>query len=119
MRCLLILIGCALLISCAPAPEREIVIGMTEYAFLPSTIEVTAGERVRLVVRNTGRLEHDLVAGDRGRALGLTPVHLAPGTTASQDWTAPSEPVELRITCTVLGHEALGMVARLIVRPRV
>lgn len=91
---------------------------MTEYTFLPSTIEVTAGERVRLVVRNIGRLEHDLVGGERGRALGLTQVHLAPGASASQDWTAPSEPVELRITCTVLGHEALGMVARLIVRPR-
>jgi hypothetical protein len=73
---------------------------------------------VRLVVRNSGRLEHDLVAGDRGRALGLTTVHLAPGATASQDWTAPVEPAELRITCTVLGHEALGMVARLIVRAR-
>ncbi len=118
MRRLLTVIGCALLIACAPPPEREIVIGMSEYAFLPATIEVTAGERVRLVVRNVGRLEHDLVAGERGRALGLTAVHLAPGTTAGQDWTAPTAPSELRIVCSVPGHEALGMVALLIVRPR-
>jgi uncharacterized cupredoxin-like copper-binding protein len=109
---------CALLIGCAPPPEREIVVAMTEYAFLPPTIEVTAAERIRLVVRNIGRLEHDLMPDDRGRALGLAHVHLAPGGSASNDWTAPAEPTELRITCTVLGHEALGMVARLVVRPR-
>lgn len=109
---------CALLVACAPPPEREIVVGMTEYAFLPPTIEVTAAERVRLVVRNIGRLEHDLVPGDRGRALGLTAFHLGPGGTASLEWTAPTEPTELRVICTVVGHEGLGMVARLVVRPR-
>ncbi len=91
---------------------------MTEYAFLPQAIEVTAAERVRLVVRNIGRLEHDLVPDDRGRALGLASVHLGPGGSASNDWTAPAEPTELRIICSVPGHETLGMVARVIVRPR-
>jgi len=109
---------CVLLIGCAAPPEREIVVAMTEYAFLPPTIEVTAAERVRLVVRNIGRLEHDFVPDARGRALGLAQAHLAPGGSASNDWTAPAEPTEVRITCTVLGHETLGMVARLVVRPR-
>jgi uncharacterized cupredoxin-like copper-binding protein len=118
MRRIGLLTCCALVIACAAPPEREIVIAMTEYAFLPATIEVAAGERIRLAVRNIGRTEHDLVAGDRGRALGLLPVHLAPGATASQDWTAPAEPTEVPIVCSVLGHEALGMVARLVVRPR-
>jgi uncharacterized cupredoxin-like copper-binding protein len=108
----------ALVVGCAPPPEREIVVAMTEYAFLPSTIEVAVAERVRLVVRNTGRLEHDLVPDARGRALGLAQVHLAPGGSASNDWTAPAEPTDVRITCTVLGHETLGMVARVVVRPR-
>jgi uncharacterized cupredoxin-like copper-binding protein len=109
---------CVLLIGCAAPPEREIVVAMTEYAFLPPTIEVTAAERVRLVVRNIGRLEHDFVPDARGRAFGLPQAHLAPGGSASNDWTAPAEPTEVRITCTVLGHETLGMVARLVVRPR-
>lgn len=108
----------AIVIGCAPPPEREIVVAMTEYGFVPSTIEVRTAERVRLVVRNIGRLEHDLVPDDRGRALGLTVVHLAPGGSASNDWTAPTEPTEVRMICTVLGHETLGMVARLVVRPR-
>ncbi len=91
---------------------------MTEYGFVPPTIEVTAAERVRLVVRNIGRLEHDLVPDARGRALGLAQVHLAPGSSGSNDWTAPAEPTEVRIICTVVGHESLGMTARLVVRPR-
>jgi uncharacterized cupredoxin-like copper-binding protein len=113
-----LLMCCAFLFGCAPPPEREIVVAMTEYGFLPPLIEVTAAERIRLVVRNIGRLEHDLVPDARGKALGLAQVHLAPGASASNDWTAPAEPTELRIICTVLGHESLGMVARLVVRPR-
>jgi uncharacterized cupredoxin-like copper-binding protein len=118
VRRLCLLIGCALVVGCAPPPEREIVIGMTEYAFLPARIEVAVGERVRLVVRNVGRLEHDLATDERGRALGLAHLHLAPGASAQQDWTAPAEPTELRILCTLPGHETLGMVARLVVTRR-
>lgn len=91
---------------------------MTEYGFLPPLIEVGTAERVRLVVRNIGRLEHDLMPDDRGRALGLSHVHLGPGGRASNDWTAPVEPTEVRVICTVVGHEALGMVGRLVVLPR-
>lgn len=109
---------CVLVIGCAPLPEREIVVAMTEYAFLPPTIEVSTAERVRLVVRNIGRLEHDLMPDDRGRALGLVHVHLGPGASASNDWTAPADPAEVRIICTIVGHESLGMVARVVVRPR-
>ncbi len=113
--CFLIL---ALLLACAPPPEREISVGMTEYAFLPPTIEISAGERVRINVRNTGRLEHDFAPDQRGVALGLSHLHLAPGSSASFDWTAPNDPAEVRIVCTLVGHEALGMVARLVVTVR-
>lgn len=109
---------CALLIGCAPPPERELVVAMTEYGFVPPVIEVGTAERIRLTVRNIGRLEHDLMPDDRGRALGLMHVHLGPGGSASNDWTAPIEATEIRVICTVVGHEGLGMVARLVVRPR-
>ena len=108
-----------LLLACAPAPPgREISVGMTEYAFLPPTIEVSAGERVRINVRNTGRLEHDFAPDQRGVALGLSHLHLAPGSSASFDWTSPADPAEVRIVCTLVGHESLGMVARLVVTGR-
>ena len=92
---------------------------MTEYGFVPATIEVRAAERIRLTVRNIGRLEHDFMPDERGRALGLSHVHLGPGGSASNDWTAPAQPVEVRLVCTIVGHETLGMVARLLVRPHV
>jgi uncharacterized cupredoxin-like copper-binding protein len=117
MRALLAAI-CIYAIACAPPPEREITVGMTEYAFLPNTIEVTAAQRVRITVRNTGRTEHDFAPDQRGVALGLSHLHLAPGQTQSFDWTAPADPIEVRIVCTIVGHEGLGMVAKLIVKPR-
>ncbi len=91
---------------------------MTEYGFVPPAIEVLPGERVRIVVRNIGRLEHDFVPDQRGTALGLRSVHLGPGGVESQDWTAPAEPTEIRVVCTVPGHEGLGMVGRVVVRAR-
>lgn len=91
---------------------------MTEYGFVPSTIEVRTAERIRLTVRNIGRLEHDFVPDERGRALGLSQVHLGPGGSASNDWTAPAQPVEVRLVCTVVGHETLGMTGRVVVRQR-
>ena len=108
----------ALAVACAAPPEREVSVAMTEYAFLPTTIEVTAAQRVRLTVRNAGRLEHDFAPDQRGIALGLSHLHLAPGTASGFDWTPPADPVEVRIICTLTGHEGLGMVARLVVLAR-
>ena len=116
MRGLLLAICWASLAACAAQPGREIRVGMAEYAFLPAVIEVAAGERIRLVIQNTGRLEHDFAPDQRGRALGLSHAHLGPGQSASHDWTAPASPAEVVVTCTISGHEALGMTARIVVR---
>src|ERR671937_3280711 len=117
MRQLFVLI-CTAAVACAPPPEREITGGMTEYAFLPNTIEVTAAQRVRITGRNTGRTEHDFAPDQRGVALGLQHLHLAPGASQSFDWTAPTDATEVRVICTIVGHEAFGMVARLVVNGR-
>jgi uncharacterized cupredoxin-like copper-binding protein len=108
----------ALLLACAPAPERTIDVGMLEYAFLPQRIEVKAGERVRFAVKNTGQMEHDFSGDQRGKALGLGHVHLRPGGSGSTDWTAPAQPGEVKVVCTVPGHEQLGMTATIAVVPR-
>jgi uncharacterized cupredoxin-like copper-binding protein len=108
----------ALLAACAAPPEREIAIAMVEYGFIPSRIEVSAGERVRIQLRNAGTLEHDFNAGQKGVALGLGHVHLRPNTTGSFDWTAPATADEVRVICTVAGHEQLGMAATLAVTRR-
>jgi uncharacterized cupredoxin-like copper-binding protein len=118
MRTATLLCAGALLAACAAPPEREIVIAMVEYGFIPPRIEIATGERVRLQLRNAGFLEHDFSAGQKGVALGLGHVHLRPNTTSALDWTAPVTPDEIRVICTVTGHEQLGMTATLAVTRR-
>ena len=105
-------------VSCAPPPEREITVAMAEYSFAPNTIEVLTAQRVRITVRNIGRLEHDFAPDQRGAALGIAHIHLAPNASQSFDWTAPQDPVEILITCTIVGHEGFGMRAQLSVKAR-
>ena len=107
-----------LAVACAPPPEREITVAMAEYTFAPNAIEVKTAERVRITVRNIGRLEHDFAPDQRGAALGITHIHLAPNASQSFDWTAPASPVEILITCTIVGHEGFGMRAQLSVKAR-
>jgi uncharacterized cupredoxin-like copper-binding protein len=110
-----VLLAAALALACAPPPERTIDVGMLEYAFLPQRIEVRTGERVRFAVKNTGKLEHDFSGDQRGKALGLGHVHLGPGGTGATDWTAPATPGEVKVVCTIPGHEGLGMTATIAV----
>lgn len=117
MRATLLAIPLVTALSCAAGPPaREISLAMTEYGFVPTTIELRAGERVRLVVRNIGRLEHDLAPDGRARAFGFPHVHLQPGGVGGANWTAPAKPDELEVLCTITGHQALGMAARVLIR---
>ncbi len=79
-------------------------------------IEVAPGERVRVSLRNIGRLEHDFSPDDRGRALGLKHIHLRGEQNSSFDWTGPAQPGELTVICSLPGHRELGMIARVVVR---
>ena len=110
-----ILILAGLLLACAPPPERTIDVGMLEYAFVPQRIEVRTGERVRFAVKNTGRMEHDFSGDQRGKALGVGHVHLGPGGSGYTDWTAPATPGDVKVICTIAGHEQLGMTATIAV----
>jgi uncharacterized cupredoxin-like copper-binding protein len=118
MRAATLLCVTALLAGCAAPPEREIAVAMVEYGFLPPRIDVVTGERVRLNIRNAGVLEHDFNAGQKGVALGLAHVHLRANTASALDWTAPSTADEIRVICTVAGHEQLGMIATIAVSRR-
>jgi uncharacterized cupredoxin-like copper-binding protein len=118
VRPIVALVTLALVASCAPPPERELNVGMLEYAFLPARIEVFAGERVRLIFKNVGRMEHDFATDERGRALGLEHVHLGVASSTAKDWTAPITPTSIKVLCSLPGHEQLGMTATLVIVPR-
>ena len=93
--------------------------------FVPSSIQVKAGETVRIVGRNEGQLPHELVVGteadlrDHAAAMKQSPggghshgegkaITVAPGQSAELVATF-SGPQELQIACLVPGHFEAGM----------
>ena len=54
------------LIACGgetPASARTIQVGLSEFKFDPPELRLKAGETIKLVVRNTGALEHEFMIG--------------------------------------------------------
>jgi uncharacterized cupredoxin-like copper-binding protein len=100
--------------------DRPILrITVDEYRIVPQNIEIKAG-RVKLVVRNAGRLTHNLVIqvpkGPDGKPVPIDRVAtMQPGQTA--------EPIkvtlargEYRLACTIANHDDLGQFGTLKVR---
>jgi plastocyanin len=91
----------------------EITIEMTEMAFDPATIEVTAGESVNLVVTNRGEVFHDLTIDALDLQIGVDP-----GQTATAGLEV-DEPGEYEYHCSVPGHTEAGMQGTLtVLEPR-
>lgn len=122
----------------APATGRTITIEMSDFAFSPSAIDLTPGERVTLTFRNVGAIEHEFMAGSEPMM----------GTGYGQDWLArakldagkshdtghagegvrvmarksaelrlvvPAEKGEFEFGCFVAGHYEAGMKGKLVV----
>jgi uncharacterized cupredoxin-like copper-binding protein len=108
----------------ASAVTRTISIRMLdEMRFSPSTLEVMQGETVRLVMKNTGKLMHELVIGtkqdlDEHAALMMKfpgmeheepyMAHVAPGKTGEIVWTF-NRAGRFDFACLVAGHYQSGM----------
>jgi uncharacterized cupredoxin-like copper-binding protein len=109
--------------------------------FTPDRIQVIAGETLKFVVRNTGKLTHEMVLGNaqdiaahakemqtmaatgntdhqhaHGGGAGAISVSVPAGE--SREWVVKFDnPVELEIACLVPGHFEAGMKGKLIVTP--
>lgn len=83
-----------------------------QFRFSPDRIEVAAGQQVTFRVLNRGASAHDLAVPD----LGVETGQIDPGGEKVITFTAPSNPGEYRLVCTVPGHEQLGMRGTLVVR---
>jgi uncharacterized cupredoxin-like copper-binding protein len=116
----------------------EVTVNVVEgrtWGYEPATLEVPAGQRVRLTYVNGGQAEHDLeipglpasnveregVAHDVSLTGGdhdddVVAAHAMPGTTAVVLFT-PTQPGEYEFNCTLPGHKEAGMVGRIIVVP--
>lgn len=100
--------------------DRPILrITLDEYRIMPQNIEVKAG-RLKLVVRNAGRLTHNL-AIQRPNGPGGKPTPVARVATMQPGQTAEPikvtlAPGEYRLACTIANHDDLGQFGTLKVR---
>lgn len=101
--------------------------GSDRMRFAPSELTVRQGETVRFVVRNDGRVMHELVLGtleelqQHAEWMRRFPnmeheepymVHLAPGQSGEVVWQF-TEPGEFHFGCLVPGHFEAGMKGRI------
>ena len=121
----------------ASEATRVVTIVATDSAFSPNAVAVKAGETVRFIVRNDGKLVHELTIGSKAMqlehqsemlgfavsgAIGLDSVDraklgahdhgnnvlLEPGKTGEIVWTF-AKATELEFGCNVPGHYDAGM----------
>lgn len=117
----------------ADAEHQEVTVEAVDLAFTPGTVEVAAGQPVKLTLQNNGALEHDFSimeievegvheeAGEHddeaGHTMTVDPelhVAAAAGTAGSLEFTA-NHAGTYEFFCSVTGHKEAGMVGTLIV----
>ncbi|MBP6405013.1 MAG: cupredoxin family protein [Proteobacteria bacterium] len=112
--------------------KRTIEIAMTDaMRFAPDRLTVRQGETVRLLIRNNGRMLHELVIGtqkelDEHAALMVKfpnmehdepyMAHVDPGKTGQIVWHF-NRAGEFHFACLIAGHYQAGMVGRITVTP--
>jgi len=117
----------------AGAAVRTIEIRMhDEMRFSPETISVREGDTLRLVMKNTGKLVHELVIGtkrdldEHAALMARFPemehdepymAHVLPGRTGAVIWTF-NRAGSFEFACLVAGHYEAGMRGKIHVAPR-
>ena len=111
---------------------RTVDIGMFDsMRFTPGELTVTRGETIRFVVRNEGKVRHEIVIGtpdeithqrhamqhDPGTAHAApTMVHVAPGKSEQLTWRF-GVPGQFAFACLLPGHYEAGMQGTITVLP--
>jgi uncharacterized cupredoxin-like copper-binding protein len=117
----------------ARAVKRTIEVTMTDnMRFSPEVISLKQGDTVRLVVKNGGKMLHELVIGtkqeldEHAELMAKFPnmehdepymTHVAPGRKGEVIWTF-NRPGEFMFACLIPGHYQAGMVGRVNVTAR-
>ena len=125
----LVLLGVLSSQPCSAGEARKVDIGMFDsMRFSPGELLVAQGETIRFVVRNVGKLQHEIVIGshdeitlrrqamhhEHGMATGM--LHVAPGAHAQLTWQA-GFPGQLEFACLLPGHYEAGMHGAITVLP--
>jgi uncharacterized cupredoxin-like copper-binding protein len=136
---MMLLLLAGLLAACAGAGgasgSTAITVEAREFQFSPSSLEVVAGQPVKLEFTNSGSVEHDfsvmefpmetmgaaatetMPGHDMSNMSQLPDLHTAAmmGQTAKLEFT-PTKPGTYEFFCTVVGHKEAGMVGTLVVK---
>jgi uncharacterized cupredoxin-like copper-binding protein len=112
----------------AKTARRTITVSMLDsMRFSPDQLTVKAGETVKFVVRNTGKVMHEFVIGtpkenaEHAALMMRFPdmehdepymAHVAPGKSGQIIWQF-NRPGEFEFACLIAGHYASGMVGRI------
>lgn len=113
------------------AATRTVPLRMTDdMRFTPNLIRVKRGETVRFVVRNNGRMLHEMVIGtpaviaEHAALMRKFPemehdepwmTHVAPGESGEIVWRF-NRTGEFEFACLIAGHYEAGMSGRILVR---
>ena len=117
----------------AKAVRRTIDVRMTDaMRFVPDSLVIKQGETVRLIIRNEGKMLHELVIGtkqelDEHAALMVKfpnmehdepyMAHVSPGKAGQIVWNF-NRAGEFKFACLIAGHYQAGMVGKISVSPR-
>ncbi len=116
-----------LLAGCKGGPSTTIRVTMTDFAFTPSSFTVPAGQPISVQLTNNGAATHSFIIMKAGHDIQShftdadkqnvywEVAAVAPGESATQTFTAPSDPGEYQIVCGIPAHFEAGMTAKLMV----
>ena len=113
------------------AVGRTVTIRMSDaMRFTPDSVTVKRGETIRFVVRNEGKVLHEMVLGDdeglkaHAALMRKFPemehdepymVHVSPGKTGEMIWTF-DKPGQIGFACLIPGHYEAGMTGKVITK---
>lgn len=104
--------------TAAPAqqagPAATVRVREVEFKIVPVPAALPKAGRVTFVVDNAGKIQHDLALQGTGVSAATKTPLISPGQTAKLSVTLAAGTYTLY--CTVPGHRAAGMVAKLVVK---
>jgi len=116
-----------LLAACGEkSATTNLEVSMTDFAYMPNSFIVPAGEEITLKLQNDGAVAHEFVIMKYGTEVGADfgaedkeniywQIQLASAESMTTTFIAPSDPGEYQIVCNIPGHFMAGMVGKLTV----
>lgn len=103
--------------------DRPILrISLDEYRIVPQNIQARPG-RIKIVVRNVGKLTHNLVIQYPAKHPGDNPIEVPGGRVKSMQPGEVAEPIKItlkpgtyRLVCTIANHDDLGQYGKLVIK---